>query len=110
MVNIFLRDMLSSANPAHVKGPNVTVREVLDEAAEQIETQLSDEPEIEAAIRETIGLTYWKLDEIRPGATSSTNNVITRYSRTVTSASSGTESNDGRTGDTTNTTGWWFED
>ena len=57
---------------------------------------------------ETIEIFYWKLIEIRPGAASTANNIIRRYSRTITATVSGTESLDAIDGDTTNCTGTWL--
>ncbi len=57
-INTFLQTMLASADPFEEKGPNVTVREVLDAASQTIEDELIDEPEVEAAARATLGKTY----------------------------------------------------
>ena len=59
--NAFLRDMLASVSPEQALGREVTVREVLDEAARDVEAGLADEPEIQAAVRSTIGNTYMAL-------------------------------------------------
>lgn len=59
-INTFLQDMLGSVDPAE-QGRDVSVREVLDKAATQIETELAGEPEIRAAVRNTIGATYTAL-------------------------------------------------
>ncbi|MFC1573163.1 tetratricopeptide repeat protein [Candidatus Eisenbacteria bacterium] len=59
-INTFLQEMLGSVNPTE-QGRDVSVREVLDEAAAQIETELADQPEIQAAVRNTIGATYTAL-------------------------------------------------
>jgi len=56
-INSFLHEMLASVNPAE-KGMDVTVRQALDEAATTVETELDDQPEIQAAVRSTIGTTY----------------------------------------------------
>ncbi|MFH1278489.1 MAG: serine/threonine-protein kinase [Candidatus Eisenbacteria bacterium] len=56
-INTFLQEMLGSVNPAE-KGQDVTVRETLDEAARHVEMELADQPEIQAAVRSTIGITY----------------------------------------------------
>lgn len=59
LVRDFLRRMLASASPRSMHLPDVTVRQTLDEAAAQIEAgQLRAEPEVEAAVRTTIGETY----------------------------------------------------
>ncbi len=57
----FLQEMLASADPKQAKGADITVREVLDEAAQRIGGELSDHPAVEAAVRHTIGLTYDRL-------------------------------------------------
>lgn len=61
-VNDFLRDMLSSVDPAQALGREVTVRQALDEAAAKINAgSMKDQPEIEADVRTTIGSTYLAL-------------------------------------------------
>lgn len=59
-MRVFLEDMLASAEPAQ-QGQDVTVREVLDEAARWAETGLRGQPELEASVHSTIGNTYRKL-------------------------------------------------
>ncbi len=54
----FLQDMLGAVDPEKGKGANVSVRQVLDEAAKKIDTELADQPEVQAAIHHTIGVTY----------------------------------------------------
>jgi serine/threonine protein kinase len=56
----FLQNMLASANPS-VKNVDVRVRDVLDDAAREADFNLSEEPELEAAVRRTIGNTYLAL-------------------------------------------------
>jgi tetratricopeptide (TPR) repeat protein/tRNA A-37 threonylcarbamoyl transferase component Bud32 len=71
-VNDFLQhDLLGQADignqpaPAGQAGrnPNVTVRELLDRAAAAIEGKFADQPEVEAAIRLTIGEAYRALSK-----------------------------------------------
>jgi non-specific serine/threonine protein kinase/serine/threonine-protein kinase len=58
-VNTFLQDMLSSVDPFQMKGRDVTVRQVLDEAAKKVgDGSLGSQPEIEVAVRGTLGNTY----------------------------------------------------
>ncbi len=58
-VNRFLQDMLSSADPTQMKGRDVTVRQVLDEAAKKVGAgSLASQPEVDAAVRTTLGTTY----------------------------------------------------
>jgi serine/threonine protein kinase len=61
-VNAFLNDMLAEANPRNNTGAiDLTVRETLDQAAEKIDGRFDGEPEVEAALRKTIGWTYSNL-------------------------------------------------
>lgn len=57
----FLQQMLASVNPFEQRGRDVTVREVLDDAATRVATELTDQPQIEVAVRRTIGITYMDL-------------------------------------------------
>jgi tetratricopeptide (TPR) repeat protein len=57
-VNEFLQDMLASVDPSML-GRDVKVREVLDQAAQRIaDGSLAEQPEVEAAVRLTIGNAY----------------------------------------------------
>ena len=61
-VNEFLHGMLASANPAQAQGREVTVRELLDAASEETGAgEQTEEQEVEAEIRNTIGATYQAL-------------------------------------------------
>jgi len=60
-INAFLQNMLASFDPYSAAGQKSTVEEVLEEASRRVKTDLTMEPEIEAAIRETIGNTYLNL-------------------------------------------------
>jgi tetratricopeptide (TPR) repeat protein len=58
-VNRFLQEMLSSVDPSEMKGHDVTVRQVLDEAAKKVgDASLKSQPEVEASVRSTLGMTY----------------------------------------------------
>jgi eukaryotic-like serine/threonine-protein kinase len=59
-INSFLQNMLASAKPS-AQGREVTVREVLEEAGKQAERNLTNEPEVQASVRGTIGSTYMAL-------------------------------------------------
>lgn len=69
-INTFLLDMLASVDPAEARGREITLRELLDEAAADVMgTALSEQPEVRAAIMSTIGRTYAELgryDEAEP--------------------------------------------
>ncbi|MBD3237836.1 MAG: tetratricopeptide repeat protein [Candidatus Eisenbacteria bacterium] len=60
-INSFLQAMLGSVDPEQARGQEVTVREVLDRAAQDIGRELDAEPEVQAALRNTIGTTYLAL-------------------------------------------------
>jgi eukaryotic-like serine/threonine-protein kinase len=63
-VNDFLqKDLLGQASAYHQSkpDPNITVRTVLDQAAQRIQGKFEKQPEVEAAIRNTIGTTYTDL-------------------------------------------------
>jgi len=59
-VNAFLQEMLASVDPrTNTEGKDITMKEVLDEAATKLEAgSLADEPELEAEIRATLGTSY----------------------------------------------------
>ena len=59
-INRFLQEILGAANP-RTKGKDVKVAEVLDLAAQRIETDLVNQPETKADLQTTIGLTYLSL-------------------------------------------------
>lgn len=64
----FLLGLLSSANPEHTLGEDLTVRQVLDRGAARID-RLADQPALQAASLVTIGRVYRELglaDEARP--------------------------------------------
>ncbi|MFH2002548.1 MAG: serine/threonine-protein kinase [Planctomycetota bacterium] len=57
VINEFLETMLASADPG-VSGKDVRVADLLDDASRKIAASFQDQPEIEAALRETLGMTY----------------------------------------------------
>ena len=65
-VNSFLQEMLSSVDPSAI-GRDVKVYDILEKAAENVETELKNQPEIEAAIRSSLGNTYVNLGEYDKG-------------------------------------------
>ena len=63
-VNAFLNeDLLAQANPENQPDPNVTLRAVVDRAAEKIEDRFADQPVVEAAVRYTLASTYEALGD-----------------------------------------------
>jgi tetratricopeptide (TPR) repeat protein len=69
-INEFLQTMLASSDPANARGKELTVREVLDQAATATKRQdLEQQPEVRAAVLSTIGRAYYGLglfDQARP--------------------------------------------
>ncbi len=59
-IRVFLEDTLGSVQPA-TAGRETTVHEVLDEAVHWVEIALTDQPEVEASLRTTIGNSYRSL-------------------------------------------------
>lgn len=69
-VNRFLnKDLLASVSPDNTPNPDVTMREVLDAAAQRIEGRFVDAPLVEASVRFTLGSTYSKLASYDEAAT-----------------------------------------
>ena len=61
-VREFLESMLTSIKPENAKGRDVgLLADVLDDASERIEHELSDQPEIAVSLHSTIGQTYQNL-------------------------------------------------
>jgi len=59
----FLQDTFASIDPALARGREVSVREILDDAAKRIDQEFENQPEIAASLRATIGSTYRALGE-----------------------------------------------
>ena len=58
-ISTFLRQMLASVNPETARGSDqTTLRMILDRAARRIETELTDQPEVQATLWMTIAGTY----------------------------------------------------
>ena len=63
-VNSFLNeDLLAAVQPERLQGRDVTVRQVLDQAARSIGQRFVDAPLVEASIRQTLGDAYHGLGE-----------------------------------------------
>jgi len=61
-ISRFLQDMLSSIDPAIAQGRDTTLlRQLLEQASERVEKELAEEPQVQAAVRRTIGWTYSNL-------------------------------------------------
>lgn len=64
-ISKFLQDMLSSIRPEKTRGQEVTVRQVIDEAAEKLNHSLKDRPIVRATLHRTIGSTYQTIGELK---------------------------------------------
>ncbi|HXY07502.1 MAG TPA: hypothetical protein VEI52_06580 [Terriglobales bacterium] len=60
----FLKGIFQVPNPSEARGNAVTAREILDRAAQQIGTNLSKDPELQAQLIETMSQTYTGLGPI----------------------------------------------
>jgi tetratricopeptide (TPR) repeat protein len=65
-INEFLQETLGSADPWET-GKDVSIREVLANAAAKADAEFKDQPLIAAAVKSTIGRTYMNLGQIEPG-------------------------------------------
>lgn len=63
VVTTFLEKVLSSADP-NAKGRDVTVRQIIDDAAKRIAPEIQARPRVEARVRTVIGRTYLSLGEL----------------------------------------------
>jgi eukaryotic-like serine/threonine-protein kinase len=60
-VSDFLVGLFAVSDPSQARGNSVTAREILDRGRDQIETQLSGQPEVQARMMDTIGQVYVSL-------------------------------------------------
>jgi serine/threonine-protein kinase len=62
-VSDFLTDLFKRNNPEESKGEEVTAREILDQGARRIDTDLALEPEISADLMDVMGTVYQNLGD-----------------------------------------------
>lgn len=60
-VTEFLVNLFEVSNPSESKGNSVTARELLNESTRKIERDLRDQPEVQAALMDTMGRVYRNL-------------------------------------------------
>jgi eukaryotic-like serine/threonine-protein kinase len=60
-ISDFFQQSLRAANPDERKSSDYTVRQLLDDYSAGLKGQFTNQPEIEAAVRETIGKAYYRL-------------------------------------------------
>jgi serine/threonine protein kinase/tetratricopeptide (TPR) repeat protein len=58
-----LNEMLGAANPDSVKGPDYTVRQLIDDFSQGLDERLAGQPEVEAELRLTLGRAYSTLGQ-----------------------------------------------
>jgi tetratricopeptide (TPR) repeat protein len=57
-VSEFLVGLFQVSDPSEAQGNTITAREILDKGARKIETELEDQPEVQARLMEVMGNTY----------------------------------------------------
>jgi hypothetical protein len=57
----FMVGLFEVSDPSESLGNTITAREILDKGAERIETELEDQPEIQATLMDTMGTVYTSL-------------------------------------------------
>jgi tetratricopeptide (TPR) repeat protein len=60
-VSEFLVGLFEVSDPSEALGDTITAREILDKGAERIEKELSDQPEVQATLMNTMGKVYQSL-------------------------------------------------
>src|SRR5262249_32489762 len=60
-INKFLTDDLLAAARPEAKGRELTIHQALDEAVPKLDKAFADQPEVEASVRLTVGITYRSL-------------------------------------------------
>ena len=60
-VKNFLVNLFNVSDPSEAREGNVTARELLDEGAEQVETELKGQPEVQAEMMNVLGVIYREL-------------------------------------------------
>jgi tetratricopeptide (TPR) repeat protein len=62
----FMVGLFEVSDPSESLGNTITAREILDKGAERIETELIDQPEIQATLMDTMGTVYTSLGLYEP--------------------------------------------
>jgi eukaryotic-like serine/threonine-protein kinase len=66
-VAAFLVELFRQADPSEARGQEITAREILQRGAHKIDAQLGGQPKMQAAMLDTIGLTYLRMGELQAG-------------------------------------------
>jgi tetratricopeptide (TPR) repeat protein len=78
----FLVDLFKVSDPSVARGNTITAREILDTGARRIESELQDQPEIQATLMDTMGSVYTGLGLYDP-AVSLVENALRRRHETL---------------------------
>jgi serine/threonine protein kinase/Tfp pilus assembly protein PilF len=60
-VSDFLVEVFGASDPGHARGDTVTAREILDNGAGKIRRELQGQPDVQAALMDTMGRAYYRL-------------------------------------------------
>ena len=60
-VSDFLIGLFRTPSPGQARGETITAREMLDRGAERVRTELSEQPQVQARLMQTIGTVYGQL-------------------------------------------------
>jgi eukaryotic-like serine/threonine-protein kinase len=77
-VTAFLEELFKVADPNENRGSTVTAREILDQGAARIETELADEPEVRATLLHTLGRVHERLGEYKKAVSLHERGLATR--------------------------------
>lgn len=64
----FLTELFQMSHPSHSRGEEVTARDLLDAGADKIDRELAAEPEVQASLQQTMGVSYLGLGLHEPAA------------------------------------------
>jgi serine/threonine-protein kinase len=65
-VKDFVKSLFSASNPAQAQGKNLTAKQLLDDGARRIETELSGQPDVQSEVRRLMARVYFDLGEYEP--------------------------------------------
>ena len=79
----FMVGLFEVSDPSESLGNSITAREILDKGAERIDTELTDQPETQATLMDTMGQVYTGLGLYSPAASLLENSLAVRKARGV---------------------------
>jgi tetratricopeptide (TPR) repeat protein/tRNA A-37 threonylcarbamoyl transferase component Bud32 len=65
-VKDFLKSVFSASDPAQAQGKTLTAKQLLDDGARRIDTELSGQPDVQSEVRRLIASVYFDLAEYEP--------------------------------------------